>query len=793
MRLMDFTSARSIEQLCWQMRLADYPRGLDRARIDSLANGAPPYPEAEAEDTGIAVNVNDLTLARQTHEARMQLYQAFNKPGVFFRMETDLGTASKRNERSSIVYRLINRAMKRSDAYYECKRSKFAMLVLHGVGPSHWPDKDRWRASAVGQSDILVPSRTLLTFENLPFFAIFRAYSPVELKRLTRNIDKKNNPGWNMPVLKRALDWADEQTAKLYGGTQWAEYWAPEKREQRMKDDSGIYAADVSQTIDCWDFYYWSDDGGHEGWRRRIIFDAYGGYNAWAGYSKRRELPIKNILGHRKGEFLFTSGNRVVADKLSDIVHFQFADLSAVAPFTYHGVRSLGFLLYAACHLQNRLRCSFSEAVFENLMMYMRVNSLDDAERALKIELANRGIIDQSVQFLRPDERWQPDANMAMLGMNEFKQVIQENSAGFAQNNNWSRDRVEKTKFQVMAEVNAIQTLTSSALAQAYRYEQAEYETIVKRFMNKHSSDPDVLDFRAKAIARGVPDSMLIPEAWDVHPERIYGGGNKTMEMAIAQQLMEWRSEYGPSAQEQILRDATLAITEDAAKAEMLVPRAPTVSHAKHIGMSAVGTIMFGGNIEWPQDVNRLEVCQTLVAELASMVKETMQDGGVPSEDKLNGYINMLVHIGVLMRSLASSKQLENTVRQMSDVVGQLNNEIKGMAQRVAEQKKAQEQNGDGNGEMAKLMSKLYADKIYAEAKAQNTRESHAERTAQRQAQAEIEGQRREVEWQQEMRHKSQEHALDSALKIAEAEAKPKEPRGAESAANSKQGGQGAK
>jgi len=40
-------------------------------------------------------------------------------------------------------------------------------------------------------------------------------------------------------------------------------------------------------------------------------------------------------------------------------VAFQFADLSAVAPFRYHSVRSLGWLLYAVINLQNRLRCKF--------------------------------------------------------------------------------------------------------------------------------------------------------------------------------------------------------------------------------------------------------------------------------------------------------------------------------------------------------------------------------------------------------------------------------------------------
>lgn len=769
-----FSDPRGIEQIVWQMRLSDYTRGLDRARIDSLANGAPPYPENEAEENGIEVNVNDLTMARQTHDARIQLYQAFNKPDSFFTMRTDCGAAEKRYERGLTITKLINRPLKRSIAYYEGKRCKFAGLVLHGVGPSNWASSTRWRPIPVGQSDVLIPSRTLLTFDNLPFFAIFRAYTATELKRLTRNVTRGNNPGWDMKSLESCIKWADEQTAKLWGGTNWAEYWSPEKRESRYKDDSGVYASDLAQTIDCWDFYYWDDHGGHEGWRRRLIFDAWGGAGGWKEYGRNKEMPTKNLLGKNKGQFLFSSGNRVFADRLDDIIHFQFADLSAVQPFTYHGVRSLGFLLYAACHLQNRLRCASWEANFENLMMYFRVHSLDEAERALKIEMVRRGVIDESVRFLRPEERWSPDHQFTQVGLSELKQIIQENSASYVQNQNWSRDRTEKTKFQVMAEVNAMQTLVSSALQQAYRYEQSEYETIVKRFMNPNSDDPDVMEFRARALASDIPESLLVANAWDVAPERIWGGGNKTMEMQVAGQLMEWRSAFSADAQEHIKRKAVLAVTDNADEASVLVPRVQPISDARQIAMNAVGSIMVGAPFTFPTDQNHLEICETLIAGLGIMVDEAVKEGGMVSRERADGFVNMLTHIGMMLAKLSEDKAIQGQVAQMQNAVAQIQNEVKAMYQRLDEHEKAQASQ-QGNGEMAKLQMDLYSKKVQAEAKAQNTRESHAERTAQRQAQQMVERQEREQDHQQELRHRSEDHAVDQALKIAEAESRPRE------------------
>lgn len=753
---MEWTNARLLEQAIWFLRLSDYPRSLNRALIDGLANGQPPYSqEAEPER---AVNVNDLSLTRLSHDARMQLTQAFTKPGNFFTCRTDSGSQAKREARGVRVTRKINRFMRDSDAYFECMRSKFALMVLHGVGPSNWENQDRWCPIALGMGDVLLPSNTVLSFRNLPFFALYRDYTAMELQKLIRHPDR--NPGWNIPVVKRAMEWADEQTMKLYSGTTWAEYWVPEKRQERFKQDSGVYSSGLVQTIGCYDFYYWSDARKQEGWRRKIIFDAYGGYGGWGGpmgYGAKNQMPEKNLLDD-KGLLIYSSGDRVVADKLSNLVHFQFADLSSVAPFHYHSVRSLGFLLYAVCHLQNRLRCAFSESVFENLMMYMRVRSLDDAERSLKIVLKNRGIIDDSVEFLNPDQRWQPNAQLAELGMNEFKQIIADNSSSYVQNQNFSRDRVEKTKFQVLAEVNAMQTLISAALQQAYRYQTSEYREIVRRFFKKNSTDPDVREFRAYCLTHDIPEKMLDADAWDVEAERILGAGNKTLEMAVAQLLMEMRAAYSPEAQQKILKKFTLAVTDNADDADALVPDQPTLSDAKHDAMLAFGSLMVGGEVQWESSLNRIDIATTLIGELSLAVNRALQMGGMVSPQELAGMKNVLVHISELVDEIGKDKPQAELAKKLAQASGKLANEVNGFESRLMQQMKAQ----NGNGGMdAKAISDIQNDRLKAEAKAANTRESHADRSAQRLAQEEEHRQQR-----------AEDHALEQRLKVQEAETK---------------------
>jgi hypothetical protein len=67
---MKFTTAASVEQLVWEMRLADYPRALNRAAMNTLANGAPPYTEQEQQQNNINTNVNFLDYTELLVDAR---------------------------------------------------------------------------------------------------------------------------------------------------------------------------------------------------------------------------------------------------------------------------------------------------------------------------------------------------------------------------------------------------------------------------------------------------------------------------------------------------------------------------------------------------------------------------------------------------------------------------------------------------------------------------------------------------------------------------------------------------
>lgn len=751
-----FTNASVVEQVTWQMKLADFPRAQNRALINDLFNGLPPFTPEQIRQNNMEsnVNVNFLESTKLAQDARRQFSNAFTKPGNFFSVTLDTGPKHKRKGWGVIITKEMNRRMKQSLRYFEALRSTFASVVLHGIGPVVWEDRESWLPDAVGVEDVMVPSNTLLTFANLPFFAVYRQYTAYQLWRLTHGprVDK----GWNMPVVEQALKWVDQETSKLSGST-WPEVWSPEKMSERIKSDGGLYASDAVPTIDCWDFYFWNDAKKQAGWNRRIVLDAWGSPGV-GGVGSIPSMPDKNLIGNR-GQFLYDPGDRVYGSKINEIIHFQFGDLSAVAPFRYHSVRSLGFLLYAVCHLQNRMRCRFSDAVFEHLLQYLRVENQEDAERALKINLIDKGIIDNSVKFIPQAERWQVNEALVQAGIAYNQQIISGNSASYVQNYGTGVEK-EKTATQVMQEVNQTSALVSAALQQAYEYQKFQYFEIARRFCVKNSKDADVRQFRVNVLKQGVPEDALNCSTWNIEPERVMGAGNKMLEMAVADKLMAARNLYDPEPQREILRAYTLANSDDPALTEQLVPESPVkVSDSVHDAQIVMGTLMQGLPVAVKTGMNHIEYVETLLAGMGMVVQKIEQRGGMATLDEIVGLQNVAAHVGQHIQIIAQDKAEKERVKRYGDAMGKIGNMVKAYAQRLQEQMQKQAQ-AQGQPQMdPKDMAKIQAITMQAQAKVENTRESHKQRTAQRQ-----------VQWQLEQQRKQQEHELEMQKQMRQAQ-----------------------
>jgi hypothetical protein len=746
---MNFSTAALVEQVVWELRVADQPRGDNRARIDRLFNGFPPWTEDEVQSAQISCNVNFLDAPKLAADARRSYYNAFLKPRNYFSLTLRDGPMRSRAAWSSIVTAEMNRVMKDSVPYFEVLRSQIANTVLHGIGPVNWADGFKWKPIAVDIVDLLLPSNTLLSLENLTYFAIFRQYTAPELSDM---IERKNcDPAWNKTLARKAVAWAASQTSGTAGTNDWL---STEKIVEQFKQDSVYYASDVTPTVDTWDFYFYDEAGDKSGWRRRIILDTP------AATQVQGDIPDNSLIGEKRGEWLYNGGDRVYADDISQILHFQFGDLSPKAPFKYHSVRSLGWLIYAVCNLQNRLKCKVNDATFESLLQYFRVNNPDDADRLTKIDLHNYGMVPEGVDFVKQQDRWQ--INHALVGatMADNRQQMNEAAAQFREGRDQQSGK-EKTATEIMAEVNSANALVGTMLLLAYTYQKSQYREIVRRFFIQNSTDKEVREFRLNVLKKGVPVEMLDLCYWDVAPEQVLGSGNKILQIAMADKLMAVRPLLDPDSQRDALRLYVEANSDDAGLGARWIPDKPIlVTESTHDAQLMIGTIMAGATVRPRAGQDAGQMVVALLLGMTEICKRILSTTKIPSVPEFAGLVNLAGTIERYLAMAAQDKGQEELVKQSKDDLTALAKIVQQWSAELQQQQQPQQGGSDDAAkEAATTDAKLKGIALTAQTKAQIAKANAAQKQQQRQQQ-----------FEQKQRQSEESHTADLRKKLKETE-----------------------
>lgn len=749
-----FSDPAHCESLVWQMRLADLPRAENRVILNRTFNGDPPFSPATAEENNVEVNRNFLEGTGNLTDARTQWNNNFLAPGDKFSIHLDSGPVHKKNEYAASITKHINRGLKRSLPMINQARETGAGVLLHGIGPSTWQDRRSPVPKVVPISSLLIPSETDIDFENLEYFAIFRELTPSQLYEKTHG--PKVDPGWNMPLVMQELKFVAEQVQKQ---TNMATYqFMPERVEEVIKQDIGFWGSDAVPTIDYWDFYY-REMKDSSTWCRKIFLDWQSG-----GRDVDTSAKFSPKDSPNGGQWLYDSKGRKYASSWQEIIHCNFGDCSCVAPFKYHSVRSLGWMIWGIVDIGNRLQCKMTEQAFSDLMWFFRVAGQNDFNRIKKANFLQMGVIPQGIDWVKGNERFSPDPKFIQMVLEKNRQLMSAHSSSYTRNAERQDTQSEKTATQVMAEVNSINTMVSGVMNMAYTYENFKYREICRRFCIPNNPDPMVRKFRKACLDDGVPLEYLDIEKWDIEPERAMGAGNKTVQMAIVQYLNTIRQNLGPEAQRKVDHIGIRTMTEDVAMAEDLAPikGQQAVSKSTHDAELATDRLMLGLPFTPTPQMIYEDYVLVWLRDMGLIVKQIQSTDNVGTQEQMIGLQNMAAHIGAFLQIMAQDETARGKVRQYSDLLGQLTNVIKGFSQRLAEQVQA----GNGNGAMDETQAKLQSDLIMAQAKAANSRESHAQKTAQKQTSFELEQQRKDRELEADIRRQATSELMQTAADI---------------------------
>lgn len=690
---MNFSTPARVATTIQNLKDADIrtDRAKNRALVNSLYNGDAPWTSEEARQNNIQVNVNwqegtDLIL-----QGREQYENAFLSSDLFFKVHVPLAPKHKRTLIEGELTRLVNKLLKANRPYLHTQRMKWASVVMHGKGPQMWEDQWKWNPYFVGIDDLLIPTDTDLTFENLNHFPVRRKMTPGQLFRKTiGRPESKRDPNWNIKLVTKVLDEYKDlnDNPNHYN---WHEH--PEKMVELWKQNVTSYDTDGVPTIWMWDFYHQEDDDERPCWYRKILLDT-----DCAGYrDSQKEI-----------EYLYSS-EQPFADSLDHILHVQFSDGNNVAPFMYHSVRSLGVRLFDPVHMLNRTRCQFLQKTFQDMMDLFRVLDPTDRSRLDQIFMGLMyGVFPDGLNFVTREQRYSPDPKLVEMQLANLKQLIGEGSQQYTQDIDTGTNK-ERTAFEVSTLLNQTTKLTGSMLNLAYLQETFGYKEICRRLTLKGTQDWDAKKFQNDCKEAGIDEKWVNADRWEIEPVRVLGSGNAQLEAAQARALMEVRPLMNPEAQNEVLHDYVFATTHDPRRANRLAPLdgAPKVTDTTHDTELAFGALMQGVQVQPKPGLNPIEVVETMLRLMSQEVMRIMQSGGMGTPQKVSGLFLSEQYIQQWIAQLAQDDANKQRVKQYMDVLGRLMNEVKAMAQRLQEamQKQAESQQMD-----PETMQKLQAN-----------------------------------------------------------------------------------
>lgn len=681
--------------ICKRMLDANVPRQHNQAMLNLLFNGGPPWTEAECQADHHHTNVNFLEGTQKLMEARSQAINALKSPDQYFTVKIDTGSPHIRQELGTVITNEINRIMKLSRPYANMIESQVANMVLGGIGTVAWPDRDSWCPTPRRYDDILIPDETFTDLSNLNHFCLRTRFTISDLLKVYGGdmVDK----GWNQDQLKQAIE-----ALKMRGlGTDNTQYfYDPEKLVEDWKQNSIYYASDALPVLHCFDFYYWEQDRGQPDkgkWHRRVIVDTV--QNSFQNYSPIEYLYINDDIPY---------GENPLPDQ---IFHPQIADGASVAPFRWHSVRSLGYLLYAICHLQNRLRCRYMDATFESMNWLFWDVSEADRETIQKVDIRHLGVIPTGLKSVPANERHNIDFELVSGAMAMNRQLMSEHSSSYNQNIDNGTQK-ERTAYEVATLSNDANRLITSMLSRIYEQQVPQYREICRRFCT--TDHPDCIEFRKRVLADGVPKEALNVDYWTIVPEKVLGGGNKMIQMAQSGQLMSQYEKFNPRGQQIILHSFVETVTSDAALAAEVAPLdAQMPSPTAEKATLAWATLIDAKPVVLTGDVNRQEFVEETLSLLSMEFMEIDQSGQPPTPKRLMGIQNVINTVGQIVSQLQMDKSNALRVRGYAQALGNAQNKVKEYA-------KVMQAQGPQNGSQVDpaILGDIQAKQIKAESDA---------------------------------------------------------------------------
>lgn len=515
------------------LKKADEGSSRNRALIDGMFNGAPPFNANDLKEVnqGDRTNLDFGEAAAIKDQALAGYYDLTNSVDMVARVKTNYGSPEQTAEWNDILSEEYHRVLREWKEFEFNHQRLSDVFISHGVGVCYFEDEVDWRYRVTGFNEFRIPRGTKANESEIEVATLERDFRADELYNYVRDPEVAAELGWDVKIVREALKRAcAQETTRSIGD------W--EKLEVELKNNDLLYGTAKSKVIKV--VHMWVRE--FSGKVSHLIF---------------LQEPLPNDVSKMRENFLFKKLDRFESPT-NCFVTFTYG----VGNGTYHGIRGLGFKIYPHIQVINRLRCGLVDGAL--LSSSLIVQPSDSGSRALDdLTLTYYGPYALFPPGLKIVDKAVPNMQQNIIPVINDMAMQMQNNAGSYQTRAVTPDGQPRTAYEVRAQLQKETVLTSSAINLFYhpwkRLLREIYRRLSRRcYTAKEPGGKEAVEFRKRCIKRGVPEEAIY-RVFQVDPVRAIGFGSPQARTAAVDETMQIFGSLDEMGRINLLRDRIAA------------------------------------------------------------------------------------------------------------------------------------------------------------------------------------------------------------------------------------------
>lgn len=519
-RVKDAASGYGIYQ---QLRRADSTSSANRAAIQAMFDGEPPYNDQDLVETGqgFRTNVNFDDAGNLLEQSMSSYVDMLHSVENLFTVKLNDTEPSEAARLEAII------AEEGSRTFRDWKLFNYAFLencrnfIMDGVSICYFENEldFRWRVSAM--KEFFFPRRTQASEGELEVACCERYYQAHQLFAFIEDEDVATNSGWVVPEVKRAITKCAQNTSQSM-----LEYSDWEELQRQMKNND-LYHSATSAEI-------------------KVV-------HMWVQEFDQTVSHLIFLADGSPTEFLYKKLSRF--DSMDEALVFFTYGIGTNG--YYHSIRGLGYKIFPQVQASNRLRCQMIDASMMASSLMVQPVSEEAAEDISLLYYGPMAVITPGVKFV---ERTAPNlAQSAIPVLGDMMNQLQSRTGQYTQNA--LADTRERTKFEVSTQLDSASKLSITAMNLFYEPWQRLVKEAFRRLIRSDYTalEPggrEAMRFRTRLAKRGV--SLEILKKIDFGGTRIVravGAGSQAARQVVFSELDAVSSAMDEAGRNQYLRE----------------------------------------------------------------------------------------------------------------------------------------------------------------------------------------------------------------------------------------------